>query len=366
MVITVGDKKIGPNLPCFIIAEAGVNHNGDINLAKQLIIEAAKARADAVKFQTFKAEQVTTKHSPTAAYQKKNVGEDNQWALLRPLELKEDAYPELIAECRKNKIMFMSTPHGHIASAEFLKDKVNVWKVGSGDLTNLPFLRYLGESGKPVILSSGMATIAEIKEAVKAIESTGNKQLIILQCTTNYPCPDEEANVAAILDIQNNFPDYPIGFSDHTLGIDACVLAAAMDATVLEKHFTLDRKLPGPDQQNSLEPDELKQLVNKVREVNQLTPEAKEKLIASIPRAKTLLGSDKKMPLPSELVIAEMARKSVIAAADIPDGTTITADMLTIKRPAKGGLAPKMLDSIVGKVAKKDIAADIQLKPEDF
>src|SRR3989344_460482 len=366
MVITVGDKKIGPNLPCFIIAEAGVNHNGDINLAKQLIIEAAKARADAVKFQTFKAEQVTTKHSPTAAYQKKNVGEDNQWALLRPLELGEYAYPELIAECQKNKILFMSTPHGHIASAEFLKNKVNVWKVGSGDLTNLPFLKHLGESGKPIILSTGMATIAEIKEAVATIETTGNKQLIILQCTTNYPCPDEEANVAAMNDIQNHFPDYPVGFSDHTLGIDACILAAAMGATVLEKHFTLDRKMPGPDQQNSLEPNELKQLVDQVRKIQHMTKEEKQTLIDQMPRAKTLLGSDKKAPLTSELVIAEMARKAVIAATDIPAGATITAEMLTIKRPAKDGLPPQMLSEIIGKTAKRNIEADTQLKPEDY
>lgn len=364
--VKIGDKLVGPGQPCFIIAEAGVNHNGDINLAKQLIIEAAKAGADAVKFQTFKAEQVTTKHSPTAAYQKKNVGEDNQLSLLQPLELKEDAYPELIADCQKNNILFMSTPHGHIDSAEFLKDKVNVWKVGSGDLTNLPFLKHLGQSNMPIILSTGMATIDEIKEAIEVIEATGNKQLIILQCTTNYPCPDEEANVAAMIDIQNNFPDYPVGFSDHTLGIDACVLATAMRATILEKHFTLDRNMPGPDQQNSAKPNELKQLVDKVREIEKMIDDQKQALIDQMPRAKTLMGSDKKMPLPSELVIAEMARKAVIAATDIPAGTTITANMLTIKRPAKGGLAPKMIDTIVGKTAKKDIAADTQLKPEDF
>ena len=364
--VRIGEKLIGPHQPCFIIAEAGVNHNGDINLAKKLIVEAAKAGADVVKFQTFKAEQVTTKHSPTAAYQKKNVGEDNQWALLRPLELKEEAYPELIAECKKNNILFMSTPHGHIDSAEFLKDKVPAWKVGSGDLTNLPFLKHLGKTNMPIILSTGMATITEIKEAVETIEVTGNKQMIILQCTTNYPCPDEEANVAAMLDIQNNFPDYPIGFSDHTLGIDACVLAAAMGATVLEKHFTLDRTMPGPDQQNSLEPDELKQMVDKVRQIQKMSEDQRQKMIAAMPRAKALLGSDKKMPLPSELVIAEMARKAVIAAADIPVGITITAEMLTIKRPAKGGLAPKMISTIIGKTAKRDIAADTQLKPEDF
>ncbi|KKU14481.1 MAG: N-acetylneuraminate synthase, partial [Microgenomates group bacterium GW2011_GWC2_45_8] len=157
----------------FIIAEAGINHNGDIKIAEKLIYAAAKAGADAVKFQTFKAEQVTTKHSPTAAYQKKNVGEDNQWKLLRPLELQESAYPRLISACSQAKIRFMSTPHGHINSAKFLKPMVKMWKVGSGDLTNLPFLQYLGRTKKPIILSTGMATIAETQEAVKTIESTG-------------------------------------------------------------------------------------------------------------------------------------------------------------------------------------------------
>jgi sialic acid synthase SpsE len=169
-----------------------------------------------------------------------------------------------------------------------------------------------------------------------------------------------------MLDIQNNFPDYPIGFSDHTLGIDACVLATAMGATILEKHFTLDRNMPGPDQQNSAEPSELGELVKRVREVQHMSESDKKSLIDQMPRAKTLLGNDKKAPLPSELVIAEMARKAVIANVDIAAGTTITSQMLTIKRPAKGGLPPKMIDEVVGKTATRNIAADSQLKPEDF
>lgn len=346
--IEVGGKIIGPQQSCFVIAEAGVNHNGDVDLAEKLVYSAAEAGADAVKFQTFKAEQVTTKLSPTAAYQKKNVGEDNQWSLLRPLELKEEAYPRLIKACQKAGIMFMSTPHGHIDSAKFLEPMVEIWKVGSGDLTNLPFLKFLGESKKPIILSTGMATIDEIKAAVETIEQTGNKNLIILHCTTNYPCPDKEANILAMLDIQKNFPDYPVGFSDHTEGITAPLIAAALGASVIEKHFTLDRNLPGPDQKNSLEPDELKAMIKGIR------------------RTQNLLGSGKKQPFNSELTIAEMARKAVIASEDIPAGAVITKEMLTIKRPAKGGLHPRELEKIIGKTAKRDISADTQIQATDF
>ena len=365
-VVKIGEREIGPGKPCFIIAEAGVNHNGDVELAEKLIYAAAEAGADAVKFQTFKAEQVTTKHSPTAAYQKKNVGEDNQWNLLRPLELKDDAYPRLIDACRKAGIMFLSTPHGFINSAKLLEPLVPAWKVGSGDLTDLPFLKWLGESGKPIILATGMATIEEIKEAIATIEATGNKNTVILHCTTNYPCPDEEANVSAMLDIQANFPEYPIGFSDHTLGIDADVLAAGLGSVMIEKHFTLDRNMPGPDQKNSLEPKELAEMVQQVRKIQSLTPEEKESMLSRMPRVTTLMGTGKKIPFPSETVIAEMTRKAVIAQNDIPAGTIITGEMITIKRPAKGGLHPRELEKIIGKVAKRDIQADTQIQATDF
>lgn len=346
--IKIGEREIGPGHLCFIIAEAGVNHNGDIDLAEKLVYAAVEAGADAIKFQTFKAEQVTTKLSPTAAYQKKNVGEDNQWNLLRPLELKEDAYPRLIAACKKAGIMFMSTPHGHIDSAKLLQPMVKVWKVGSGDLTNLPFLQFLGETGKPIILSTGMATISETKEAVDTITKTGNKKIIILHCTTNYPCPAEEANVAAVMDLQKHFKQYPIGYSDHTLGFEAALIAVGYGACVIEKHFTLDRSMPGPDQQNSLEPSQLKEMVQKIRLVE------------------TLRGSGIKKPFKSELVIGEMTRKAVIAASDIWAGTKITEKMLTIKRPAKDGLHPRELEKIIGKVAKRDIQADTQIQATDF
>jgi len=365
-IVKIGEREVGPGKPCFIIAEAGVNHNGDVTLAEKLIYAAAEAGADAVKFQTFKAEQVTTKLSPTAAYQKKNVGEDNQWNLLRPLELKEEAYPKLIEACKKMGIMFLSTPHGYIDSAKLLEPMVPAWKTGSGDLTNLPFLKWLGMSGKPIILATGMATIEEIKEALATIEATENINTIILHCTTNYPCPDEEANVSAMLDIQANFPKYPIGFSDHTLGIDADVLAAGLGAVMIEKHFTLDRDLPGPDQQNSLEPNELAEMVQQVRKIQSLTSEEKESMLSGMPRVTTLMGTGRKIPFESEMVIAQMARKAVIAQEDIPTGTVITEEMLTIKRPAKNGLHPRELENIIGKKAKQDIQADTQIQAIDF
>lgn len=335
-------------MKCFIIAEAGVNHNGDVNLAEKLIYAAAAVGADAIKFQTFKAEQVTTKHSPTAAYQKKNVGEDNQWKLLRPLELAESAYPKLIAACKKTKIMFMSTPHGHIDSAQFLKPMVKIWKVGSGDLTNLPFLQYLGQTKKPIIISTGMATVAEIKEAVKTISATGNQQITILHCTTNYPCPPEEANVSAVLTLKKLFPKYAVGYSDHTLGIEAPLLAVGFGAEVIEKHFTLDRTMPGPDQQNSLEPAELKEMVAKIRLVEKLR------------------GNGQIKPFKSELIIAQMARKAVIALTDIKKGAKFTIKNLTIKRPAKGGLHPKFYWQLLGKTARRNIQADTQIKVSDW
>lgn len=365
-VIKIGEREIGPGKPCFVIAEAGVNHNGDIALAEKLVYAAAEAGADAVKFQTFKAEQVTTKNSPTAAYQLANVGENNQWALLRPLELRENAYPQLIAACKKAGIMFLSTPHGFIDSAKFLESMVPAWKVGSGDLTNLPFLKWLGRTGKPVILATGMGTIAEIKEAVEAIANTGNGNTIILHCTTNYPTPDEEANVSAMLDIQDNFPGYMIGYSDHTLGIDADVLAAGLGAVMIEKHFSLDRSMPGPDQKNSLEPKELAAMTNQVKKIKTLSQAEKEALLSQMPRVKTLMGSGKKVPFPSEIKIGEMARKAVIAQTDIQAGTIITAALITVKRPALGGLHPKFYDEIIGKAATRNIAADTQIKAGDW
>ncbi|MBU1322770.1 N-acetylneuraminate synthase [Patescibacteria group bacterium] len=347
MIIKIGNREIGPGKPCFIIAEAGVNHNGDVELAEKLVYAAAETGADAVKFQTFKAEQVVVQEALTVAYQKRNTGKDSQIDLLKPLELPESAYPRLIRVCEKAGIMFLSTPHGHIESAEFLRDKVPVWKVASGDLTNNPFLTYLGQSGKPIILSTGYATIEEIKEAVQVIEKTGNKQLVILHCVSNYPCPAEEANVAAVLDLQKHFPDYPIGFSDHTMGIEADIIAAAYGATVIEKHFTLDCSMPGPDQKNSLEPTQFKQMVNSVR----LT----EKLI----------GTGLKVPQPGELQNKSIARRSIVAAEDIKKGTIITGTMLTIKRPGTG-IEPKMLEQIIGKKASREIKTDELLKPNDW
>lgn len=365
-LIRIGKKMIGPGQPTFVIAEAGVNHNGNIKTAIKLIQAAKEAGADVVKFQTFKAEQVTIKKSPTAAYQKKNVGENNQWKLLRPLELNEKAYPRLLGICKKNNIMFMSTPHGHINSAELLKPIVSVWKIGSGDLTNLPFLEYLGKTKKPIILSTGVAIIEEIKEAVETIESTGNKQLIILQCTSMYPTIPKEANVSAMLDIQKHFPDYPVGFSDHTLGTEAVILAVALGATVVEKHFTLDKNMPGPDQKNSLEPKELKAMVKRIREMESMRPEELEKMVAKIPKVEVLMGSGVKKPFASELETAEIVRKSVVTVKSVKAGEIITKEMLSIKRPEKGGLRPKMLGQIVGKIAKRDIEIDTQVRLGDF
>lgn len=346
--VIIEGKKIALGQPCLIIAEAGVNHNGQVDLALKLIHAAKEAGADVVKFQTAKPEQVTIAKSPTAKYQQTNTGETNQLELIRPLLLPEADNAALVEEAKKSGIIFMSTPHGHIASAEFLMKDVPAWKTGSGDLTNLEFLKFLGGTKKPIILSTGMATMEEIKEAVATIEGTGNKQIIILQCTSMYPTVPEEANVSAMKDLQKNFPDYPIGYSDHTLGTDAVLLAAALGATVVEKHFTLDKNMPGPDQKNSMEPAELKDLTKRIRNIE------------------ILKGNGIKKPFASELETAEMARKSVVTLQPIKAGQVITAAMLSIKRPEKGGLRPKMINQIIGKTAKRDIETDSQIQLGDF
>lgn len=348
-IIKISNKLIGPNQPVFIIAEAGVNHNGRVDLAKKLILEAKKTGADAIKFQTFKAEEVTLASSPAAGYQKKNTGIDNQLKLLKSLELNDKNHLILKRLASKNKIIFISTPHGHIASSQRLtKLGVPAFKVGSGDITNLPFLEDLGKRGKPIILSTGMATIKEIKEAVRTIEKIGNKQIIILQATTEYPCLPQNTNISAILDLKKHFPEYPIGFSDHTQGFEADILAVGFGARVIEKHFTLDKNLPGPDHKASLNPEEFSAMVKSIR------------------TAEMMIGSGKKIPCNEELEFAPIVRKSIVTITNIKKGQKITDKMISVKRPAKGGLSPKYWHKIIGKISAKNIQINKQLKIGDW
>jgi len=341
--IKIGNKKIGKRESCFIIAEAGVNHNGDIKLAKKLIDVAKEAGVDAVKFQTFKAENVVSKNAGMAEYQKKNIRKtETQLEMIKKFELTYKDFRELKKYCDRKKIIFLSTPHSDDA-IDFLESLVPTFKIGSGDLTNLPFLEKIAQKKKPIILSTGMSDLNEIEEALKTIRKISKKKISLLHCTTNYPCPIEEVNLRAMITLkekfEKKFAPLEIGYSDHTEGITVSIAAVAMGAGILEKHFTLDKNLPGPDHRASLEPQELKEMVKAIRD------------------AEKALGSAIKRPTVNEEKIKKIARKSIIARIDIPRGTKITKDMLVIKRPGNG-IEPKYINKVINKKTKKNIKRD--------
>jgi N,N'-diacetyllegionaminate synthase len=340
--IKIDNKEIGENKPCFIIAEAGVNHNGKLDLAKKLVDVAVDAGADAVKFQTFKSEEVATDKAGSASYAKKNIGKDvKQLEMMKNLELKYDEFKKLKQYCDSKHIIFLSTPHSFDA-IDFLDELVPAFKFGSGDLTNIPALQYAAEKGKPMIIGTGMSTSKEVKETVNAIKKTGNQRVIMLHCTTNYPCPFEEVNMNAMITMQKEL-DCLVGYSDHTMGYTVPIMAATLGAVAIEKHFTLDRNLPGPDHKASLEPDELKNMVSEIRNVEKA------------------LGSLVKKPTKSEEKIIRIIRKSIIAKNEIKKGTIINQDMLIIKRPGTG-LKPSEIMRMYGKKAKRTIKKDEILK----
>ncbi len=326
-----------------IIAEAGVNHNGSIELAKQLIEEAAEAGADFVKFQTFKTDLLVSKIAKKAEYQKKNIGngDDSQYAMLKKLELSEAMHHELIKHCEKCGIKFLSTGFDK-ESIDFL-DKLNIpfYKIPSGEITNQPYLKHIAKKGKPVIMSTGMANMEEIKAALAVLTLNGvpKEQITLLHCNTEYPTPMEDVNLNAMQHIQREL-GVQIGYSDHTNGIEIPIAAVALGATVIEKHFTLDRSLPGPDHKASLEPQELKSMVQAIRNV--------EVAISS---------SGIKEPSPSEIKNKDIARKSIVAAKNIRKGELFTENNLTVKRPGNG-ISPMKWDEVIGQKASKDFDAD--------
>ena len=332
---------------CFVIAEAGVNHNGDLARAKQLVQAAARAGADAVKFQTFKAAHLVTAEAPQAAYQAANTGvTESQFDMLKRLELPLEAFAELSRFCEQECIQFMSTAFDE-ESADFLATLgMGIFKIPSGELTNLPLLRHIARHGRPMIVSTGMATLDEVSAAVAAIRSTGNDAVTVLHCVTNYPAPPEEVNLRAMATMRAAF-NVPIGYSDHTLGIEAAVFAVAAGATVIEKHFTLDCGLPGPDHKASLEPDALAEMVRSIR------------------RVETLLGNGFKAPSTAELAVAKVVRRSVVARHPIPAGTVLEETMLVLRRPGTG-IPPSQFDELPGRRVKRDIAAGCMLQWEDL
>jgi len=324
-----------------VIAEAGVNHNGELSLAKRLIDVAAEAGADMVKFQTFSADRLVTVSAGKAEYQSHTTGaSETQHAMLRRLELSAGMHHELIEHCRLRRIEFFSTGFD-TQSVDFLAQLgFTRFKIPSGEITNLPYLRHVGSFGKPIILSTGMATLGDIEAALDALERAGARrdQITVLHCNTEYPTPMVDVNLRAMLTIGEAF-GVAVGYSDHTLGIEVPIAAAALGATVIEKHFTLDRTLPGPDHQASLEPNELLAMVRAIRNIE------------------LALGNPLKRPSPSEIKNRPVGRKSIVAARAIRAGESFSAENLTTKRPGIG-LSPMLWDDLMGRKAQRPYESD--------
>jgi len=334
----------------FIIAEAGVNHNGSLILAKQLVDKAVYAGADAVKFQTFISEKVVSGQAVQAQYQQRNTGKaESQFEMIKKLELKFEDFTTLKKYSEDKGIQFLSTPFDP-ESAIFLQELgIEIFKIPSGELTNRPFLELIGSFGRNVIVSTGMATMDEITEAVQIIEQAGTSRnrITVLHCTTEYPAPLDEVNLKAMLHIKDSL-GIRVGYSDHTNGIEVPVAAIALGAEVIEKHFTLDKSMEGPDHRASLDPEELKQMVLSIRNVEV-----------------ALSGDGLKHPTPSEIKNRPIARKSIHMARNIGAGTIIASDMIEMKRPGDG-LSPMIVQNIIGRKTKTDLAKDHKLTMEDL
>ena len=342
-----GDRLVGQGEPAFVIAEAGVNHNGELDLAFQLVDAAIAAGADAVKFQTFIAAELLTAEAAKAEYQKATTGEqESQFEMIKRLELSFADFRKLKTYCDDRGITFLATPFDS-TSVDFLRDLgLFAFKISSGDLTNHPLLRHVALQKRPVILSTGMSDMDEVREAVAVLHDAGNNDMILLQCVTNYPAAAEDINLKAMLSMQSAF-DVNVGYSDHTLGIEVALAAVALGACVIEKHFTLNKNFAGPDHRASLEPHEFKAMIDGIRKVE------------------AALGNGRKVPAASELGNAAVARRSIVAARDISAGTLITADVIAFKRPGTG-LPPRMAEHVLGKTARINIPAGALLQLEMF
>lgn len=331
----------------YVIAEAGVNHNGDIKLAKQLIDVAKDSGADAVKFQTFKAEESTGRHAEKAAYQKNNdPTRETQLDMIRKLELPFDDFAVLQEYCNKKQIDFISTPDGTQSLQCLVKLNIPFIKIGSTEVTNYPFLKEIAATGKPLLLSTGMSTLGEVEKAIDTIYETGNRQVTLMHCTTDYPTDIKNVNMNAMITLKNAF-HVPIGYSDHTLGFEAAVAAVVMGAVVIEKHITLDRDLPGPDHRASMPPEEFCEYVKHIR------------------NAELLLGDGRKKPSEHEKDIMNQVRRSILANKDLKKGTILSKEMFCYKRPGDG-IRPEYADILTGRELKRDIGEDEKIMWEDI
>ncbi len=343
--ISLGSASIGKGARCFVVAEAGVNHNGDLGLARALIDAAAEAEADAVKFQTFRADRVVGARAAKAAYQQKttDAGESQQ-AMLHNLELGRSAHEELIAHARARGILFLSTPFD-IESARLLVELgLPLLKIPSGEVTNLPFLERLGEFGLPVLLSTGMSTLDEVDVAVRTLRKGGVAELALFHCVSCYPTSPADANLRAMETLRTTF-GVPVGFSDHTIGTHVALAAVALGAELIEKHLTVDTSLPGPDHAASMEPDDFARMVREIREVE------------------SAFGTGIKQPVPAEANVKDVARRSLVSTRDIAKGTRIGEDDIVALRPGTG-IPPADQNRILGRIAACDIPADALLEWE--
>lgn len=340
--VKIANKQVGEEEPCFVIAEAGINHNGNLRIAKKLVDEAKDAGADAIKFQTYKTDKFLSKNIIVP----KHVKADSVFDLLKSLELSENDYKKLADHSRKRGIIFMSTPLDFDSVNLLDSLRVPLFKVASCDLDALPLLKYIASKKKPIVLSTGMGTLTEVSEAIDAIKSKGNSNIVLLHCVSVYPPKVEEVNLRAMETMRNAF-QLPVGYSDHTIGISVPLTAAALGANVIEKHFTLDKKMEGPDQALSADPDDLKNLVSGVREIEKS------------------FGNGIKVPSKDEIQMKKAFRRSIVADVDIVEGETITKDKVIMKRPGTG-ISPKYMDLVVGRIAKRNIRADSLLSYRDF
>jgi len=345
--VKIGDLTLSKGGRVLIIAEAGVNHNGRLDLALKLVDAAKKAGADVIKFQTFKAKDVVLADAKMAEYQQRNLGrKGNQQEMLHKLELKEEFYMPIIKRCQKKNILFLSTA-GSEQSVDFLESLgVKAHKIGSSDMTNYFLLDKVAKTKKPIILSTGMATLKEAKDAVSFIKSRGNNKIAIFHCTTNYPCPSEEVNLRAMTRMMKEF-SLPVGYSDHTLGIQTAIMAVTLGAALYECHFTLDKNLSGPDHVASADPRELKEKISAIR------------------RVQTIMGNSEKKPTKSELEMRKTMRKSIVFTHAMKKGAIIHRSDIGAKRPSDG-ISPVKFMEFVGRKLARTVKADQKLSYRDI
>jgi len=338
-------RRIGHAEPCFVIAEAGVNHNGNFGLALELIDVAAAGGADAVKFQLFQADRLVTRDAPTADYQRAAIGgSETQYDMLKRLELNAGSFRGLAEHCKACGLLFLATPFDEESADALEAMEVTAFKIGSGDLTNHRLLDHVARKRRPMIVSTGMSTLTEVETAVAVIRATGNPDLVLLHCVTQYPAPAEAVNLNAMATMAAT-TGLPVGYSDHTQGAAVAIAAVALGACVIEKHFTVDRELPGPDHRASGEPAELREMIRMIRTVERA------------------LGDGRKAPAVGEAAVAAVVRRSIVAAHDIPAGATLEGDDLTLRRPGTG-MPPSQLPYLLGRRTKTRIETGELLSPD--